>query len=80
MKTYQILTPLLILALSLSACGSAASSAEPTDQAAAMEAVYTAAAATLFAQAAYSQHFHRLFLVSSQDWILESQQIESANS
>mgnify|MGYP000867237947 CR=1 FL=1 len=52
MKTYQILTPLLILALSLSACGNAASATAPTDEAAALEAVYTAAAATLFAQAA----------------------------
>lgn len=52
MKTYQILTLLLILALSLSACGNAASATAPTDEAAALEAVYTAAAATLFAQAA----------------------------
>ncbi len=52
MKIYKLLAPLFTLALFLSACGNVASAAEPTDEAAALEAVYTAAAATLFAQAA----------------------------
>jgi hypothetical protein len=49
MQKYKILGSLLLLALVLSACG--ASTITPTNEAAAIEVVYTAAAATLSAQA-----------------------------